>query len=99
MTNDMPIEVSAAPEWLTELAADNKHHLRSQIVQTVRQYCITANKPYRQVWKTVYERFEEDTGLVLGNTTKSKIDFVQANDRLGDLLKVVQTVTAEANRL
>ena len=91
----MTIDVSTAPEWLDELADENKHHLRRQIVQTVRQYCITANRSHRQVWKLVYERFEQDTGLILGNTKGPKIDFVQANDRLGDLLKAVQTITAK----
>ena len=95
----MTTDITTAPEWLDELADENKHHLRRQIVQTVRQYCITASKPYRQVWKAVYERFEQDTGFVLGNTKRTKLDFVQANDRLGDLLKAVQTVTGENDRL
>jgi hypothetical protein len=93
----MNMEKATAPDWLIELADENKHHLRRQIVQIVRQYCITAGKPYRQVWQTVYERFEQDTGLVLGKPTRTKLDVVQANNRLGDLLKAVQTVTANAD--
>ncbi len=91
----MTVDISTAPDWMAELAADHKHHLRQRIVQAVRQYCITANKPYRQVWKLVYERFEQDTSIILGDTKGKKLDFVQAKDRLGDLLKAVLLVTAE----
>jgi len=92
----MTIVVSNEPEWLCELAAEHKHQLREQIVQKVRQFCITANKPYRQVWKSVYEKFEQDTGIALGDMKGTKLDFVQSKDRLGDLLKAVQMVTSQA---
>jgi hypothetical protein len=88
------MNVSARPEWLEELADEQQHHLRSQIVQAVRQHCITTNKGYREVWRKVYERFEQDTGITLTETKGTKLDFVQANDRLGDLLKAVRIVTA-----
>ena len=89
----MTIDISPAPEWLDELAAENTHLLRQRIVQGVKQYCIRSNKPYRDVWKKIYEQFEKDTGIPLGEMKGTKLDFVQAQDRLGDLLKAVQLVT------
>lgn len=88
----MTIDISTGPEWLDELATEHTHLLRQRIVQGVTQYCVRSNKPYREVWKTVYERFEQDTGVILGDMKGTKLDFVQANARLDDLLKAVQLV-------
>lgn len=90
----MTIEISPAPEWLDELATEHTHLLRQRIVQGVKQYCIRSNKPYRDVWKAVYEHFEKDTGIALGDVKGTKLDFVQANNKLDDLLKAVQMVTS-----
>jgi hypothetical protein len=86
--------IADQPEWMTELADDCRQSVRSQIVFTVRQYCITMNKSYRDVWRTVYERFEKETGIMLADTKGTKLDVVQSMDKLGDLLRAAQIVTA-----
>lgn len=89
--NEPAIKTSKSDaDWMQDMVAEKHRHLRRQIVQAVRSYCIQSGSRYEDTWRAIYLRFETWTGIELQEGRGTKLDLVAGHDMLDELWRVVR---------
>ena len=72
-----------------ELERYHRREVRRGIVRAISRYCYETGTPHQEVWREVYDRLVNRTGVDLIGPARSKLDLVEEAGHLNALHRIV----------